>query len=156
MFRWEGQSERETGEKRPAETDSNRYLNGKIVEEVSRKERWRQKRKQSGEVERVTHPSVKSTDTLPHCPSLSLPLSVQGRLHLGPTLAAPAIPSFPSKGCCHISDARKDWLCMPRCPSHRPQTDFSKRARACLIAMMSPLSLTLSARMLHNDAVAMV
>lgn len=76
MFRWEGQSERETGEKRPAETDSNRYLNGKIVEEVSRKERWRQKRKQSGEVERVTHPSVKSTDTLPHCPSLSLFLSL--------------------------------------------------------------------------------
>lgn len=107
-------------EARSSEIDSNRYLNGEMVEEVSRKERWRQKRKQSGEVERVSHPSVESAD-LPHSLSPSLAEAICTWV---PHLRRQPSHNFPQMAVAtsvtHGKASSAAQLCMLRSTSHRP------------------------------------
>lgn len=83
---------------RMTKIERNRYLNTEIVEEISQERRTRARDRKGNKtervrgVERVTHPSVESTYLLSLSLSLPLSSSSRGYLHLGPTLAAPAIP----------------------------------------------------------------
>ncbi len=83
---------------RRTKIERNRYLNTKIVEEISQERRTRARDRKGNKiervrgVERVTHPSVEYISSLLVSLSLSLSFSSRGYLHLGPTLAAPAIP----------------------------------------------------------------
>lgn len=96
--RWRGWSERsrlpEKREKaRATKIDSNRYLNTKIVEEVSHEKRTRDGDRKGSRTERYRGGESDSSFCWEYISSLlSLSLSSRGYLHLGPTLAAPAIP----------------------------------------------------------------